>query len=257
MSNAKRFFIDCKTMFKRCIRLTLRNPEMLVVAVFVPVTLLVLFVYIFGGVMDTSHFGTEYVNYVFIGVLAVAICQGAATQATVVCADVQKGVLDRFISLPISRASFVIGHVLSATLRTTVAVILLFGVGFAMGFRPVASFPEWIGAIAILLGFIFAMSWLAVLFGLLVKTVEAASSVTMFAQIIAFLSSAFVPTATMPAAIRYFSEYQPVTPIVDTMRSLFLGVGEVRTLEVVLWLVGLFIIGFAFSVIAFNKRIKK
>lgn len=248
---------DYKTMYKRCMKLTWRNPETLVMAVFLPVIMLVLFTYLFGGAMYEGHFDTTYINFVFIGVMAVAICQGAMTQATVVCSDASKGVLDRFISLPISRSSFIVGHVLAAATRTLIAVTLLFAVGFAMGFRPSADVGQWFGAIGIILGFVLAMSWLGVLFGLLCKTVEGSAGVPALAQILVFLSSAFVPTATMVAAFRYFSNYQPVTPIIDTLRYLFLGMGELRILESLLWICGLIIFGFTMSIVAFNRKIKR
>ncbi|MCL2586827.1 MAG: ABC transporter permease [Firmicutes bacterium] len=253
----KRFIKDCYTMYGRCMKLGWRNPETLVMAVILPVLLLVLFTYLFGGAMYGGHFDTTYINFVFVGIMAVAICQGAMTQATVVCADASKGVLDRFISMPISRSSFIVGHVLAAATRTLIAVVLLFAVGFAMGFRPDANVGQWFGAIAIILGFILAMSWLGVMFGLLCKTVEGSAGVPMLAQILVFLSSAFVPTVTMVAAFRYFANYQPITPIIDTLRYLFLGIGEARTLEALLWIGGLVIVGFAMSVWAFKRKIRK
>jgi len=253
----KKFLIDCNTMYKRCMKLGWRNPETLVMAVILPVVLLVLFTYLFGGAMDDAYFDTSYINFVFVGVMAVAICQGAMTQATVVCSDVSKGVLDRFISLPISRSSFIVGHVLAAATRTLIAVVLLFAVGFAMGFRPEASVGQWFGAIGIIIGFVLAMSWLGVLFGLLCKTVEGSAGVPALAQILVFLSSAFVPTVTMVAAFRYFANYQPVTPIIDTLRYLFLGIGEARYLEAFLWIGGLVILGFVMSLLAFRRKVKK
>jgi len=252
----KQFLIDCKTMYKRCMKLNWRSPETFVMAIILPVVLLVVFTYVFGGAMDETNFGTTYLNYVFIGVMAVAICQGAMTQATIVCNDASKGILDRFISMPISRSSFIVGHVLSAATRTIIAVAILFGVGFAMGFWPDANIGQWFGAIAIIIGFILVMSWLGVLFGILCKTVESSASVPALAQILCFLSSAFAPTITMVAAFRYFAEYQPVTPIIDSLRYLFLGIGEARILEAALWLVGLLVLGFVFSLLAFKRRIK-
>jgi len=253
----KQFLIDSKTMYRRCMKLGWRNPETFFMAVILPVVLLVLFTYLFGGAMDDALFDSSYINFVFVGVMAVAICQGAMTQATVVCSDASKGVLDRFISLPISRSSFIVGHVLAAATRTLIAVALLFAVGFAMGFRPDANTLQWFGAIGIILGFVLAMSWLGVLFGLLCKTVEGSAGIPALAQILVFLSSAFVPTATMVAAFRYFANYQPVTPIIDTLRYLFLGIGEARTLEALLWIGGLIVIGFAMSLLAFKRKIRK
>jgi ABC-2 type transport system permease protein len=226
-------------------------------AIALPVLLLVLFAYLFGGAMDSDNFGVSYVSYVFMGALAVAICQGATAQATAVCSDIQKGILDRIISLPTSRASFIVAHVLTASIRTVIALVLLFAVGFIMGFRPTANFAQWLGGVVIILGFVFAMSWLGVLFGLLSKSVESSAGIPAVAQILVFLSSAFVPTATMVAAFRYFASYQPVTTIIDTLRYLFLGLGEARTLEACLWILGLIALGFILSLLVFKKRIKR
>ncbi|MCL2570753.1 MAG: ABC transporter permease, partial [Firmicutes bacterium] len=162
-----------------------------------------------------------------------------------------------FVSMPISRSSFIVGHVMAAATRTLIAVILLFAVGFAMGFRPDANALQWFGAIGIIFGFVLAISCLGVLFGLLCKTVEGSAGVPAVAQILVFLSSAFVPTITMVAAFRYFANYQPITPVIDTLRFLFLGVGEARTLEALLWLGGLIAIGFILSLVVFKRRLKK
>ncbi|MCL2176743.1 MAG: ABC transporter permease [Firmicutes bacterium] len=257
MSNGRRFLKDSKTMFFRCTKLSWRNPETLVVAIMLPAMILILFTNLFGGAMDTDHFESTYLNFIFVGVMAMAICQGAMTQATVVTSDVSKGVLDRFMSLPIARSAFIIGHVLAASLRTLIAVILLFVIGFIMGFRTDASLAEWLVAAALIIGFIFAISWLGVLFGLLIKTVEGSTAVPGISQVLLFLSSAFVPTATMTRGLRTFANYQPATPIIDSLRYLFLGIGEIRLLEATLWIVGIFLVGFVLSLIAFRRRLRK
>ena len=253
----KSFIKDSKTMFFRCMKLNFRSPETFIIAIILPVVLLVMFTFIFGGALDADHFGTTYINYVFIGIMAVAICQGAMTQATIVANDATKGVLDRFVSLPISRSSFVVAHVFSAAVRTMIAVVLLFGVGFAMGFRPSANTGQWFLAIAIIVGFVFAMSWLGVLFGLLCKSVESSAVIPALAQIFTFLSSAFAPTFTMVAGFRHFAEWQPVTPIIDSLRFLFLGLGDGRFLEALLWMGGILVFGFVLSLLAFKRRLRK
>jgi len=253
----KSFIKDSKTMFFRCMKLNFRSPETFIIAIILPVVLLVMFTFIFGGALDADHFGTTYINYVFVGVMAVAICQGAMTQATIVASDATKGVLDRFVSLPISRSSFVVAHAFSAAVRTLISVVLLFGIGLAMGFRPSAGAGQWFLAIAIIIGFVFAMSWLGVLFGLLCKSVESSAAVPSLAQIFTFLSSAFAPTITMVAGFRHFAQWQPVTPVIDTLRFLFLGMGEGRFLEALLWIGGLLVFGFVLSLLAFKRKLKK
>jgi len=253
----KNFLLDCKTMFFRCMKLNFRKPETFIIAIILPVILLLMFTFLFGGAMDGAHFDTDYINFVFVGVMAVSICQGAMTQAVIVASDIEKGVLDRFVSLPISRSSFVVAHVFSAAARTMISVALLFGAGFLIGFRTGAGFGAWMGAIGIIIGFVFAMSWFGVLFGLLCKSAEGASTVPALAQVFTFLSSAFAPTATMANGLRHFAEWQPVTPIIDTLRHLFLGVGTARGLETALWMVGIFVVGFVLSALAFKRRLKK
>jgi len=256
MIKIKEFLKDCYTMTSRCLRLSLRNPEMSVMSVVVPIVFLVIFVYLLGGAMGAEHFGGSYINYVLPGILIMTIGMNAAVTSAIICSDVKQGILDRFISLPISRSSFLVGHVMSSVIRNIISTAALIAAAFAMGFRPEANFVQWLGVIGLLLCFMFIMVWLSVLFGLLVKTIEGANFWSFIQQIFVFISSALVPTATMPAALRYFAEYQPISPIIDTLRSLFLGGGDARVLETILWSIGLLAIGYIFSLLAFKRKMK-
>ena len=206
--------------------------------------------------MDASHFSTSYINYILAGIVLITIGQSAATTSVVVCTDIQKGLLDRFSSLPVARSSFLVGHVISALIRNIVATVIVFILAFVLGFRPEANFIQWVGIIGILILFMLVMTWLCVLFGLLVKSPEAANSMMMFVQVFTYLSSGFVPTHTMPLALRLFCEHQPLTQIIETLRSLFFdgGVGD-HFLAAFIWMISLLIIGYFFSLKMFKKRI--
>lgn len=254
-TKVKNFFLDCRTMCSRCLLLSLRNPGMIVISIMLPVLLLVLFVYLFGGVMDTQHFGTSYVNYLIPGIIIMAIGQSASSTAVVVCSDAHKGLLDRFLSLPASRSSFLIGHTISAMVRNAVSVIIMFAVAFAMGFRPEANFAQWLGIIGILIVFMLVMTLLCIFLGLLIKTPEGATSVQALTQMLVFLSSGFVPTQTLPKVLKYFAEYQPITPIIETVRSLFFeGVWGSHFLSAILWLIGLLVVFYVLSLLMFKRR---
>ena len=247
---------DYQTMSARCIRLSLRNPEMIIMSIMTPALLMILFYYLFGSAMDASHFDTSYINYILAGILIITIGQSAATTSVVVCSDIQKGLLDRFSSLPVARSSFLVGHVISALVRNIVATAIVIAFAFVLGFRPEANFVQWLGVIGILILFMLVMTWLCVLFGLLVKSPEAANAMMMFVQVFTYLSSGFVPTHTMPTALRLFCEYQPLTPVIETLRSLLFnsGVGS-HFLAAILWMSGLLIFGYIFSLRMFKKRI--
>jgi len=221
-----------------------------------PALLMVLFYYLFGSAMDASHFTMSYINYIMAGIIMITIGQSAATTSVVICTDIQRGLLDRFSSLPVARSSFLVGHVISALVRNIVATIIVIALAFVLGFKPEASLAAWLGVIGILILFMFTMTWLCVLFGLLVKTPEAANAMMMFVQVFTYLSSGFVPTHTMPSALRLFCEYQPLTPIIETVRSLFFtgSVGD-NFLAAMLWLTGLLILGYVLSLRMFKKRI--
>ncbi|MCL1900993.1 MAG: ABC transporter permease [Firmicutes bacterium] len=258
MSNSKikNFLSDCKTMTIRCIKLSLRNPQMIVISLMLPVLLLVLFVYIFGGSMNTEALGASYLNYLVAGIIIMAIGQSASSTSVVICSDVHKGLLDRFLSLPVSKASFLVGHTISALIRNTISVLIMFGVAFAMGFNPQANFVQWLAVAGILILFMLIMTLMCIFFGLLAKEPESANMAQPLTQILVFLSSGFVLTENMPDGLSHFSNYQPITPIIETVRSLFFtGTLGDRFLEAILWLVGLLIVFYVLSFFTFRRRV--
>jgi len=207
-------------MTARCLRLTTRQIDALLTSLLLPVMLMLMFVYLFGGAI---HTGTRYVTYVVPGVLIVCAGFGAATTAVNVTQDMTGGIIDRFRSMDVRGVAFLAGHVVASAARNVVSTGLVFGVAYLVGFRPHAGVLGWLAAAAVLLAFVLAISWLAAAFGMLAKTAEAANGFTFLMAFVPYASSAFVPIATMPWWIQGFARDQPITPVVDTLRGLLLG----------------------------------
>jgi len=243
---------DSLTMIRRSLRHTVRNPDTLLMAVVLPVLLMLLFVYVFGGAIET---GTDYVNYVVPGIILLCTGYGAAATAVDVAGDMTEGIIDRFRSLPILGSAVLTGHVVASVARNAFSTALVVGVAWLCGFRPTAGPAEWAAVGGMLLLFMLAMSWLSVALGLLARSVEAASGFTFFVLFLPYLSSAFVPTGTMPAVLRAVADHQPVTPIIETLRGLLLGtpVGSSGWLAVA-WCGGLLAISVALSSALFRRR---
>ena len=211
---------DTSVMITRCMRRSLRDPEAFFTALMLPIILMLLFVYIFGGDLNT---GGKYVDYVVPGLIVLCAAFGAGTTAVVVATDMSSGIVDRFRSMPIHASSVLAGHIVASLARNLLATALVIGVGLAVGWRPTAGPAAWLGAIAMIVGFILAMSWLAACFGLVVGSPEAATGATFALMFIPYLSSAFVPASTMAAALRPIAANQPFTPVIETMRGLWMG----------------------------------
>jgi ABC-2 type transport system permease protein len=211
---------DTRVMVTRSVRRSRRDPEAFFTALMLPIVLMLLFVYVFGGAMST---GGSYADYVVPGLIVLCAGFGAGTTAVAVATDMSNGIVDRFRSMPISGASVLAGHIAASLLRNLIATALVIGVGLAVGWRPDASAAGWAGAAGMIVLFILALSWLAAAVGLLTRSVEAANAVTFVFMFIPYVSTAFVPAHTMPAVLRAFASHQPFTPIVETMRGLWMG----------------------------------
>ena len=207
-------------MIARSVRHTSRDVETLLMSVILPVVLMLMFVYVFGGAIET---GSGYVDYVVPGILLLAAGFGSATTAVSVCSDMVDGVVDRFRSMPIAGSAMVTGHVVASLLRNLVSTAVVIGVAFAVGWRPVAGAGQWLAALALVVLFILAVSWLSAALGLVAGSPESANAFTFVILFLPYLSSAFVPTSTMPAVLRGFAEHQPVTPVIETLRGLLMG----------------------------------
>ncbi len=207
-------------MTARCVRLSRRNLDALITALVLPILLMLMFVYLFGGAIST---GTSYVQYVVPGVVLLCAGFGAANTAVSVCQDMTSGVIDRFRSLDVPGQALLAGHVVASIVRNAVSTLLVFGVALLIGFRPHASALAWAAAAGILLLFVVAISCLAATAGLLATSAEAASGFVFAVMFLPYPSSTFVPIRTMPTWLQGFARDQPVTPVVETLRGLLLG----------------------------------
>ncbi|MFC7545286.1 ABC transporter permease [Plantactinospora sp. GCM10030261] len=239
-------------MVGRCVRLSRRNIDALLTGLMLPIMLMLLFVYLFGGAIDT---GTAYVTYVVPGVLLLCAGFGASTTAITVTTDMTNGVIDRFRSLDIGGAAILAGHVAASVVRNLVSISLVFGVAFLIGFRPSATALDWLAVAGTLLLFILAISWISAAVGLLARSPEAAGGFSFFVMFLPYPSSAFVPVDTMPEWIHGFARNQPITPVIETVRGLLLGtpVGA-SPWRAVAWCVGILAIAIVASGLLFRRR---
>ncbi|MGA2927891.1 MAG: ABC transporter permease [Solirubrobacteraceae bacterium] len=211
---------DSQVMIVRNLRRSLRDHEAFFTALMLPVILMLLFVYVFGGAIKTTG---KYVDYVVPGLIVLCAGFGAGTTAVAVATDMTNGIVDRFRSMPIAGSSVLIGHVVASLARNLVATTLVIAVGLLVGWRPPGSALDWVAGAAMIVLLIVALSWLAAGVGLLARTPEAASSFSMVLMFVPYVSTAFVPARTMPAVLRAFAQRQPFTPIIETMRGLWMG----------------------------------
>jgi ABC-2 type transport system permease protein len=243
---------DSLAMIQRSVRHSTRQLDSLLMAVALPVLLMLLFVYVFGGAIDT---GGEYVDYVVPGIILLCTGYGAATTAVDIATDMTEGIIDRFRSLPIVSSAVLTGHVVASAARNAFSTALVVGVAYLTGFRPTAGPLEWLATAGVLLLWVLAMSWLSVCLGLLAGGPEAASGFTFLVLFLPYLSSAFVPTDTMPAALRAIADHQPITPIIETVRGLLVGtpVGSSGWLALA-WCGGLLLVSYAAASALFRRQ---
>ncbi|WIX79364.1 ABC transporter permease [Amycolatopsis carbonis] len=219
---------DSSTMLRRNLKHMLRYPSMTILLLVMPMIFLLLFVYVFGGTLGaglgTPSGGREaYVNYVTPGIVIMAIAGAVQGTSIAVAMDMTQGIIARFRTMAISRGAVLTGHVLGSIIQAMLCVAVILGLAFAIGFRSNAGFLGWLGIIGTLLLLSFALTWLTVALGLVTKSVESASNLPMPLILLPFLGSGFVPTDSMPAWLRWFAEYQPFTPVMETVRSLIHG----------------------------------
>ncbi|MCQ9709559.1 ABC transporter permease [Streptomyces sp. DT197] len=210
---------EALTLAGRCLRMNRRDPEALFMAILLPVALMLVFVYFFGGAIDT---GSAYVTYVVPGLLVLCAGYGSAGTAMRVTEDMRTGVVDRFRSMGVTGTPMLAGHVVASVVRNILATAMVLSVALLIGFRPAADPLAWLAAAGMLLAYLVAVSWLAAGVGLLARTPEGASGFTFFLMFLPYPSSAFVQIETMPTWLHGFAEHQPVTPIIETLRALLL-----------------------------------
>ncbi len=259
MTNIAYTLSDSRVMLRRNLKHQLRYPSMTVMLVGTPIVLLLLFVYVFGGQLGAglgAHRGRHaYLDYVVPGLLLITVASAVQGTSIMVAMDMTGGVIDRFRTMDIARGSVLTGHVLGSLIQTLAAVAILVGVAFGLGFHSSAGLLGWLGAIGILVLFAFALIWLAVALGLAAKSVETASNTPMILFLLLFLSSGFVATATMPAGLRQFAEYQPYTPVADTVRGLLTGdaVGH-HAIAAIAWSIGIAALAYLWALRLYDQR---
>jgi ABC-2 type transport system permease protein len=260
MSTMSYALTDSATMLRRNLRRMLRYPGMTITLVGMPIVFLLLFVYVFGGTLGAGIGGpsggrSQYVNYVTPAIILMTIT--AAVQGTTisVAMDMTEGIVDRFRTMAIARVSVLTGHVIGSLIQTLLGISLVTGIALAIGFRPSAGPGQWLALIGFLVLMAFAMIWLAVALGLASKTVESSSNVGMPLILLPFLGSGFVPTDSMPTVLRWFAEYQPFTPMIDTIRGLLTGapIGHSAAIAVA-WCAVIALGGYLWSKKLFNRE---
>ncbi|MEV5575570.1 ABC transporter permease [Spirillospora sp. NPDC052269] len=247
---------DSSTMTRRQLKRMIRYPSMTVQLIVMPVIILLLFVYVFGGTLGKGLGGGRdaYINYVVPGILLMTAATATTGTAVMVATDMTEGIIARFRTMRISRASVLTGHVVASIVQQLLGMAALVGVALAVGFRPDAGPAEWLGALGMLTLFAVATTWLAVALGLKSSTPEAASNAPMPLVFLPFLGSGFVPTDSMPTVLRWFAEYQPFTPIMETVRGLLLGtpIGHSAAIAIA-WCAGLTAVSYLWAKKTFDK----
>jgi ABC-2 type transport system permease protein len=249
-------FRDTVVLTKRSLRHVLRSPDTIITTAITPITMLLLFVYVFGGALQVGN--GKYVNYLLPGVLLITIASGIAYTAFRLFTDVSGGIFERFQSMPITRSAVLWSHVLTSIVANLISLALVVLVAVAVGFRSGAGLLAWLAVLAILVLFTLALTWLAVIPGLTAKSVDGVSGFSYPLIFLPFISSAFVPTAGMPGPVRWFAQHQPVTSIVNTIRNLYANqpVGNTGWIAIA-WCVGLLIVAYALAMATYRRKITK
>jgi ABC-2 type transport system permease protein len=250
----KHFFGDTAVLTGRSLSHIMRSPDTIITTALMPIAFMLMFVYVFGGAIET---GTDsYVTYLLPGILLITVASGIAYTAYRLFLDLQGGIFERFQSMPIARSSVLWAHVLTSLVANLVSIVIVMLVALLMGFRSGAGVLAWLGVAGILVLFTLALTWLAIIAGLSAKTVDGASAFSYPLIFLPFLSSAFVPTETMPGPVRWFAENQPVTSIVNTIRDLLAQQPVGADIWVALgWCVGILAIAYFFAMSAYRRRI--
>ena len=247
---------DTRVLTARSLRHILRSPDTIITTAVTPIALMLLFVFVLGGAIDIGP-GESYVDYLLPGILLITIASGVAYTAYRLFLDLQGGIFERFQSMPISRSSVLWAHVLTSLVANLVSLALVIGVALILGFRSGASVPAWLAVAGILVLFTLALTWIAVIAGLSAKTVDGASAFSYPLIFLPFISSAFVPTDSMPVPVAWFAENQPVTSIVNTIRALLAEQPVGADIWVALaWLAGILVVAYGFASLIYGRRVR-
>jgi ABC-2 type transport system permease protein len=250
----KHFFNDMGVMLGRSMRHIFRSMDTIITVTIMPIAFMLLFVYVFGGAIQT---GTDnYVNYLLPGILLIAIASGISYTAYRLFMDMQRGIFERFHSMPIARSTVLWGHVLTSLVSNSISVVVIMVVALIMGFRSSAGVLSWLAVAGILALFTLALTWIAATAGLSAKSMDGAVAFSYPLLFLPFISSAFVPTESMPSGVRAFAENQPVTSIVESIRALLSGQPAGNDIWIALaWCLGIMLVAYIFAMQMYKKRV--
>ncbi|MGK3201575.1 ABC transporter permease [Amycolatopsis sp. MEPSY49] len=245
---------DTTVLLGRSLKHVTRSLDTIITTAIMPIAMMLMFVYVFGGAIDT---GTDsYVGYLLPGILLITVASGIAYTALRLFTDLKSGIFERFHSMPIARSAVLWAHVLTSLVATLISLVIVVGVALLMGFRSTAGFPAWLAVTGILLLFTLALTWIAVVAGLSAKTAEGGGAFSYPLIFLPFLSSAFVPTGTMPGPVRWFAEHQPVTSIVNTIRGLLTQAPIGGDIWIALaWCAGILVVAYLFATAVYRRKI--
>jgi ABC-2 type transport system permease protein len=250
----RHFLGDTAVLTGRSLRHITRSMDTIITTTIMPIAFMLLFVYVFGGAINSGS--KSYVTYLLPGILLITVASGIAYTAFRLFMDMQSGIFERFNSMPIARSSVLWAHVLTSLVANVISLVVVVLAALVMGFRSGAGVLAWLAVAGILVLFTLALTWLAVIPGLTAKTVDGASAFSYPLIFLPFISSAFVPTATMPGPVRWFAENQPVTSIVNAIRNLFTSQPVGTGIWVALaWCVGILVVAYLFAMITFRRKI--
>ena len=248
------FFSDTAVLTGRTLRHVTRSLDTIITTLITPIAMMLMFVYVFGGAINTGT--VSYVNYMLPGILLITIASGISYTAFRLFTDMQGGLFERFQSMPIARSGVLWAHVLTSLAANLTSLVVVGGVAVGLGFRSSAGLPAWLAVAGILILFTLALTWIAVIPGLTAKSTDGAAAFSYPLIFLPFVSSAFVPTRTMPGPVRAFADNQPVTPIVNTIRDLFTrqpaGAGIWTALA---WCGGILVVAYIVAVMSYRRRI--
>jgi ABC-2 type transport system permease protein len=251
---SKHFLGDTAVLLGRTLRHITRSPDTIITTTIMPIAFLLLFVYVFGGAIKTGS--GSYVNYLLPGILLITIASGISYTAFRLFTDMQGGIFERFQSMPIARSSVLWAHVLTSLAANLISLVVVVAIALLMGFRSGAGVLAWLAVVGILILFTLALTWLAVIPGLTAKTIDGASAFAYPLIFLPFISSAFVPTSTMPGPVRAFADNQPVTSIVDAIRDLFTRQPVSGSIWIALaWCLGILVVAYALAMATYHRKI--
>jgi ABC-2 type transport system permease protein len=250
------FFGDTAVLTGRSLRHITRSLDTIITTTIMPIAFMLLFVYVFGGAISQGSGSARYVQYLLPGILVITIASGISYTAFRLFLDMQSGIFERFQSMPIARSGVLWSHVLTSLVANLISLLVVVGVALLMGFRSGAGVLAWLAVAGILILFTLALTWLAVIPGLSAKSADGASAFSYPLIFLPFISSAFVPTDTMPGPVRAFAEHQPVTSIVNAIRELFTQQPVGTDLWIALaWCAGILLVAYSLAMATYHRKI--